>query len=218
MNIYRSPSAEPHPTAGWSALVGEPQWLLPSIQGETGNPTAHDPTYSDYGSLCHWTKRDAAGQLWITNVPTVEPMNTSGVFFARLGTGPQQLLARAAGCWVSTTEELAIMYNLPNRLHIAPVVLPTAAMIQAAGIFRRKGLTPADQALKDQQYQSMVQNEVRVPNMCGKDWAIMHDAAVGKLLTAAGWDGSQPVDNCGKKMATTHPGALNEAVVCGWLT
>jgi hypothetical protein len=61
----------------------------------------------------------------------------------------------------------------------------------------------------------------RETHMMGRPWCALHDAEVMRRIVAAGFNGSQPVDNAGKHWAEPdeqHPAAPGHSLIYGWWT
>ena len=126
-----------------------------------------------------------AGGAEASKLPLFDEANE---LYARFSLSEARQWCEANGCRLPTVDELRELHD--ESLWIAPVTLPTAAMVTAAGL----PLT-TDSI-----------NRFRNTNMASKQWATIHDNTVDKELEDAGYDGTQPVANCGK--CWTQEGAL----------
>ena len=126
-----------------------------------------------------------AGGAEASKLPLFDEANE---LYARFSLSEARQWCEANGCRLPTVDELRELHD--ESLWIAPVTLPTAAMVTAAGL----PLT-TDSI-----------NRFRNTNMASKQWATIHDNTVDKELEDAGYDGTQPVANVGK--CWTHEGAL----------
>jgi len=113
----------------------------------------------------------------VSELPLYDAKNE---LFARLSLAEARQWCEANGYRLPTVAELRELHNA--SLYIAPVTLPTAAMVTAAGL----PLTTA------------AINKFRNENMASKAWARIHDDTVDRELEKAGYDGSEPVANVGK--------------------
>lgn len=126
-----------------------------------------------------------AGPTIISSLPLFDAEHE---LYARLSLGEAREWCSLNGCRLPTIEELKQLHEV--SLWIAPVTLPTAPMVTAAGL-------PLTTSAID---------SFRNANMTGMAWATIHDDTVDKELEAAGYDGHEPVANVGK--CWTQEGAL----------
>lgn len=126
---------------------------------------------------------------YITKMPVWEGA-ASGLFCHWGAAEGAQRLA-AWGMRLPTWQEYLELYKA--ALFIAPVTLPTVAMLRAAGV------PASNQAAID---------TWRDNNMSSRAWCEIHDRAVFALLSNAGWNG-QPVANAGKHWC-------NDGAIYGW--
>ncbi len=133
-----------------------------------------------------WYKLDSGRE--ITKLPIVE---SDSLLFARLGHGPAGEWLRACRWSLPTTSEYMEMAEAAH--HIEPYTLPDEELLAANKIKRT----------------AVAVGTFRNRNMMSFDWCVRHDNEVWRRMT--GWDGTKPIDNCGKHWA-------DGGLIIGWWT
>lgn len=109
---------------------------------------------------------------------------------ARIGVGPAREWAGRRGLRVAAAAEYEQLHQ--RALFIAPVTLPTVAMIEAAGVPRPWSDAQGRDTPQMARY--------RAEHMRTREWCRIHDDEVKRRLAAAGYDGTQAVANDGKHL------------------
>jgi len=142
-----------------------------------------------------------------TKITALPPIDTATGGFARVRPSDWLTYAASIGARLPTLAELDRLHA--EGFHIDPVTLPTQAMVLAA--------QAADPSLSRDI--STAAQQMRNVSLASPAWDKIHDDEVRRRLAAAGWDGSQPVDNAGKLWAQpdaqTPPG---HGLLYGWWT
>ena len=108
---------------------------------------------------------------------------------ARMGGGVSQEYLRQRGMRLPTPDEYRELRDA--ALHVDYFTMPTSEMLRAQGIGGRD---------------TDAVNRFRTANMMSLSWCNLHDKEMDRRLSAAGYDGTQPVANDGKHYAQDDDG------------
>jgi peptidoglycan hydrolase-like protein with peptidoglycan-binding domain len=142
--------------------------------------------------------------LWLT----AEPLRDASTgLYARLSYRSALSAAASMGATLARPSDVELLHALAavgRAVEVAPVTLPTVAMVRASGF---EGPVPSAA------YEAAAQR-LRVASMRSIAWCRVHDASVAARATARGWSAPAPLSGAGKHWVSGAP--AGRAYLFGW--